>query len=62
MKWIFDRTQLEDVKFAVDNMGIKETFRLVHCLPDEVAVPMDDLIDFQHQFSQQYKQAFGCGY
>lgn len=62
MRWIFDREQLQDVKFAVDNLGIKETFRLVHCLEEKVAVPVDDLIDFQHQFEQQYKQQYGCGY
>lgn len=62
MKWIFSRDQLEDVKFAVDNLGIKETFALVHCLESTTAVPMDDLIDFQHQLNQQYRQEFGCGY
>lgn len=62
MKWIFDRDQLEDVKFAVDNYGIKEAFTLVHCLESTTAVPVDDLIDFQHQFNQQYRQEFGCGY
>lgn len=62
MTWIFNRDQLEDVKFCVDNIGIKETFCLVNCLEPKASVPMDDLIDFQHQFSQQYKQAYGCGY
>lgn len=62
MKWNFDRDQLEEVKFAVDNLGLKETFCLVNCLPDKASVPLDDLVDFQHQFSQQYKDTFGCGY
>lgn len=62
MTWIFNDTQLEDVKFCVDNLGIKEAFCLINCLEPKSSVPMDDLIDFSHQFSQQYKQAFGCGY
>lgn len=62
MKWNFDREQLEGVKFCIDNLGLKETFRLVNYLEPRALVPMDDLIDFQHQFSQQYKQTFGCGY
>ena len=62
MTWIFNRDQLEDVKFCVDNIGIKETFCLVNYLEPKSSVPMEDLIDFSHQFSQQYKQQYGCGY
>lgn len=62
MTWNFDSTQLEDLKFAVDNVGLKEAFCLVHQLPDQSSVPLDDLVDFQHQFSQQYRNQFGCSY
>lgn len=62
MTWNFDSTQLEDLKFAVDNLGVKEAFCLVNQLESISSVPVDDLVDFQHQFSQQYRETYGCGY
>ena len=62
MTWNFDKTQLENLKFAVDNLGVKEAFCLVNQLDNISSVPVDDFVDFQHQLFQQYKQQYGCGY
>jgi hypothetical protein len=35
---------------------------LVNQLDNISSVPVDDLVDFQHQLFQQYKQQYGCGY
>lgn len=62
MHYVFDRGQLEDVKFCIDNLGVCEAFKVVNNLGDRSTVPVDDLIDFQNCFTQQYKLEFGCSY
>ena len=62
MKYIFSTDQLEEIKWCMDNHGVPETFRVVHCLEDSTVIPIDDIVDFNYQFNAQYTRAFGCSY
>ncbi len=62
MKYVFDQQQLEEIKWCIDNHGVQETFRVVHCLSENDTVPVDDIVDFNQQFKTQWTQTFGCSY
>jgi len=62
MRYVFSKDQLEEIKWCVDNHGVEETFKVVHCLDETDTVPVDDIVDFNQQFNSQYTQTFGCGY
>jgi hypothetical protein len=62
MKYVFDQSQLEEIKWCMDNHGVEQTFRVVHYLSDSDTIPVDDMVDFNQQFKTQYTQTFGCGY
>lgn len=62
MRYVFSRDQLEEIKWCMDNHGIEETFRVVHCLEENDTVPVEDIADFNQQFNSQYTQFFGCRY
>jgi len=62
MSYVFDQSQLENIKWCIDNHGVQDAFRVVNHLEPHDTIPVDDVVDFNQQFNSQYTHAFGCGY
>ena len=61
MRYLFDSSQLEAIKWCIDNHSVQDAFRVVNHLEPDDTVPVEDVVDFNQQFRTQYTQIFGCG-
>lgn len=59
MNYHFDREDLENLQFCIENLGVKEAFIAVNNLDHNVSIPVDDVVDFHQQFRMHYLETFG---